>query len=418
VAGLVAGALTSVGLGMEPALGATAPTVPAYDSFYAWTGSLHSAPGTVLRTRTVGVADVFVQTPVKATQLLYVTTNELGQRVVSVATVLQPLDKVEASLGVTRIVSYQFAYDALSSICDPSYTMQGGNVADTTGDAEMNLLLAYVAEGYTVVASDYEGEDLAFGAGQQSGYETLDGIRAAEHWLGVTEIGTPVGMVGYSGGSIATDFAAELAPHYASDLDIVGVAEGGIPVDLFHNLAYIDHPGSGWTGVIPGVLDGLARGFDISNFKSYLTPVGVEAVDANQNQCIDNFTGLTTEQMFKPQYQDIEKIPLFVNDLNHLIMSRTGTPREPMLIGVGNSDGTGDTVMVTKDVQELAHTYCTRGVPVQFYVYKGLSHTYAAIPFETQANKFLAQRLAGQSVQDRCSSITSGNSLAPVPEPS
>ncbi len=47
-------------------------------------------------------------------------------------------------------------------------------------------------------------------------------------------------MVGYSGGSIATEFASEEAPKYAPKLDIVGVAEGGVPVDFFHNLAYIN----------------------------------------------------------------------------------------------------------------------------------------------------------------------------------
>jgi len=31
----------------------------------------------------------------------------------------------------------------------------------------------------------------------------------------------------------------------------VGVAEGGIPVDLFHELAYIDKPDASWTGQIP-----------------------------------------------------------------------------------------------------------------------------------------------------------------------
>ncbi len=45
-----------------------------------------------------------------------------------------------------------------------------------------------------------------------------------------------------------------------------------------------------------------------------------------------------------------------------LIMSRTGTPKGPLFIGVGDADGTGDGVMVTKDDEALAHTYCQRGV--------------------------------------------------------
>lgn len=97
-------------------------------------------------------------------------------------------------------------------------------------------------------------------------------------------------------------------------------------------------------------------------------------------------------------------------------MSRTGTLRAPMFIGVGNADGTGDGVMVAKDAQELAYTYCQRGVPVQFK-YSGGGHMQAAVPFEQSAFSFLSQRLNGQAVANGCASIAPGNSLAPVPVP-
>ncbi len=35
-------------------------------------------------------------------------------------------------------------------------------------------------------------------------------------------------MAGYSGGGMATAFAAALAPSYAPELDIVGAAAGGV----------------------------------------------------------------------------------------------------------------------------------------------------------------------------------------------
>jgi hypothetical protein len=275
--------------------------------------------------------------------------------------------------------------------------------------------LQYAAEGYNVVTSDYEGEDLAYGAGQQSGYETLDAIRAAEKWLGVPEISTPVGMVGYSGGSIATEFASELAHTYAPTLDIVGVAEGGIPVDLFHNIAYVDNPGSSWAWVIGALMVGLVRGFDIHAIDNFLTPQGIAVVKADRTQCVGHFTDLTIKQMFKPQYQDFTKVSLFVGILDRLIMSRTGTPRAPLFIGNGLSDSIGDGVMVAKDVQQLAYTYCRRGVPVEFHLYAGLSHVQAGQPFLEQAQAFLTQRFEGLPLQDGCSDISPGDSIAPMP---
>jgi hypothetical protein len=275
--------------------------------------------------------------------------------------------------------------------------------------------LQYAAEGDNVVTSDYEGEDLAYGAGQQSGYETLDAIRAAEKWLGVRETSTSVGLVGYSGGSIATEFASELAHTYAPTLDIVGVAEGGIPVDLFHNIAYVDNPGSSWTWVIGALMVGLVRGFDIHDIDKFLTPEGVKLVKADQTECVGDFTGLTIRQMFKPQYQDFTKVPLFVGILDRLIMSRTGTPRAPLFIGNGLSDSIGDGVMVAKDVQQLAYIYCRRGVPVQLHLYAGLSHVQAGQPFLEQAQAFLTQHFKGLPLLDECSDISSGDSIAPMP---
>jgi hypothetical protein len=389
------------------------PLLPTADPFYRWSGSLaHDVPGTVLRARPVTVTKAGASTPVKATQLLYVTTDELGRRVVSVVTVLQPLDKAASS--AIRLVSYQWAYDALGAECDPSYTLQLLALHETSA---IPVPLQFAAAGYTVVNADYEGEDLAYGAGQQSGYETLDAIRAAEKWLGVPEASTPVGMVGYSGGSIATEFASEQAPTYAPDLDIVGVAEGGIPVDLFHNLAYVDHPGSSWTWVFPALMVGLARGFDLHELDKYLTPKGIAAVTVDQTRCVDGFTGLMTAQMLKPQYLDVEKVPIFVRILDRLIMSRTGTPRAPLFIGNGLSDSIGDGVMVTKDVQELAYTYCQRGVPVEFHIYNGLIHTQAGPPFFEQAQAFLTERFESLPFQDGCPDIGPGNSIAPVPVP-
>lgn len=167
-----------------------------------------------------------------------------------------------------------------------NYTLEAGT------EGESGFIMSFVTVGDTVVMSDYEGEDNAYGVGQLSGNETLDAIRAAETWLGVPEVSTPVGMLGYSGGAVATEFASELAPTYAPHLDIVGVAEGGIPVDLFHNLTYIDTPASSWTGQIPSYLDGLARGLGVRDLDSYFTLQGIAAANADQTQCSGTFTGL------------------------------------------------------------------------------------------------------------------------------
>jgi len=177
----------------------------------------------VLRSRTVGVAWMGLSTPVTATQLLYRTTDQLGAPTVTVTTVLQAAGG-EPRLPV-RIVSYQMFYDGLGSdACDPSYNVRDAVLEDparvTAGtvqsgndsQVEEGLMTPYLAAGDIVVISDYEGENLAWGAGQQSGYQTLDGIRAAESHLHAGAGKTPAALIGYSGGSIGTAWAHEMAP--------------------------------------------------------------------------------------------------------------------------------------------------------------------------------------------------------------
>lgn len=389
------------------------PPLPTSDPFYSYSGSLASvAPGAVLKQRTVTLVDGGQSVPITTVQVLYRTTGQLGQPTSTVATILEP----SSGTADPKLVSYQMAYDALGAQCDPSYTMRGGMPAGgTTNTDEEQFVLGLVGAGDIVVVPDYEGTRLDWAAGQEEGYNTLDGIRAAENLLKLAP-STPTAMVGYSGGSIATEFASELAPHYASRLNLVGVAEGGIPVDLAHNLAYINGSPS-WSSVIPAVLVSLGRAFGF-DLKPYLSAYGLKLVKQVSDECIGNFLGawpgLKVQQLLKPAFQNILSIPAVVHINNELIMSRTGTPTEPLLMGVGDADGTGDGVMVTNDVEALAHTYCQRGLSVELHIYDGDDHTNAAIAFLPTAGTWLSERLNGVPVQNGCSSIPVGNALTPV----
>lgn len=399
-----------------PAAQAAGPVNPSKDPFYIYTGTTplaQIAPGKILKRRSISLTISGVSVPLSSEQLLYRTTGEMGQPTITVTTVIRPL----LSLGGTQIVAYQSAYDALGAQCDPSYTLRGGNPGDSTAQAEDLNIAAYLAAGYVVTVSDYEGEKLDFGAGQEAGYGTLDAIRATESYLKLSS-STKVGMVGYSGGAIATEWASELAPAYAPGLHIVGAAAGGVPVDLAHNLTYINGSQS-WGGVIPALLDSLGRSSGVS-FSPYLSAYGLQVTSAVKSKCVASisYPGLTIQQLLLPQDSDPFQIPALVTILNHLIMGTSGgTPAEPLLFGVGNSDGTGDGVMIAGDVEALAHHYCQSGVAVTFDEYSGLGHEAAGAPFAAHAISWLGDRFSGSAAPNGCASIGPGNSLAPLPPP-
>lgn len=390
------------------------PPLPAADSFYRWTKSLkHVAPGTVLRSRPITLVGVTFTVPVAARQVLYRTTGQLGQPTVTVATIIHPP-------GSTKLVSYQMAYDALGAQCDPSYTSRGGDSTPTSNGLEMtSFITRYVNAGDTVVISDYEGKHLDYVAGQEEGYNTLDGIKAAERALKLPA-STPVGMVGYSGGAIATDFAGELATKYAPQLHIVGEAEGGVLVDMEHNLRYVNGTRD-WSGAIPAVLVALGRAFGVTNTRNYESAYGKRVAREVKDECIVNFLGaypgLTIDKLVKPPFANIFSVPQITRIANRLIMGRTGTPKWPVFIATGNADGTGDGVMIARDEEALAHTYCKRGTPVQFTEYTGQNHMAAVFPFSDRAFTLLSDGLAGHKVANGCRSIGHGNSLAPLRVP-
>jgi Secretory lipase len=238
---LVAALLVAPIAASSSSAAASGPLPPGKDPFYAYSGAeplRDVPPGTVLKTRSVDLAFGTHPTHVQAEQLLYRTTDELGEPAVTVTTVLEPVHVPVAP----RLVGYLSFYDGLGAQCDPSYTLAGGNggsAIEQQAEEEELLISWYLTNDFIVTVPDFEGTGLHWMAGQESGYGTLDALRATESYLHLGS-STPIGLSGYSGGAVAADWASELAPAYAPALHIVGVAEGGIPVDYAHLLAYIN----------------------------------------------------------------------------------------------------------------------------------------------------------------------------------
>ncbi|WP_183407856.1 lipase family protein [Nocardioides marmoriginsengisoli] len=401
-------ALAGIGVQAAPA---TAATLPDDDPFYSYTGSepLGSfAPGTVLKRRVVTHHYVGLPTPLKVTQLLYRTTGTAGEPTVTVATVVPPVFK---TFPEPRLVSYQYEYDALGQQCTPSYFFSGGfNLSGGATAGEQSALLGYILSGYTVVVPDYEGTQRHFAAGRESGMNTLDGIRAAlndkSYGLDAT---TKAAMVGYSGGSIATEWAAELAPSYAPDVNrrLVGAAAGGVPTDLPHNLEYAD--GSLlWAGAIPLGLVGLARAYDV-DLDKYASDYGKKIFARVADQCIVDvlgvYPGLTFAKLMKPQYSSFDKIAEFVTIRKKLVMGQGNPPTTPLFLASAKLDRTGDGIIVTDDVKNLARSYCARGAAVTYHQYTGLEHVGGFAVFIPDALNWISARFRGSPQPGVCARL-------------
>lgn len=424
--------LLAVALVVAAPVAQAAPPSPEVDPFYKYTGSnplSEIAPGTVLKTRTLSYHVLGVPLPVPAIQLLYRAQNELGEPTVNVTSVLKPL----LTIGTPQVVAYQSFYDSLSPNDEPSYAISGDvSLTGAIPQVESALIGPSLLAGRTVVIADTEGEAADFAAGPEYGTNTLDSLKAAiaspPTGLSSTK---KIAMIGYSGGAIATEWAAELAPTYAPTINgkLVGATMGGVLVDPAHNLHYVDGSLS-WAGVMPMAIIGVSRAFHI-NLMPYLSEYGKQIYAKLEKASIVNvlaqYPGLTWTQLAKPEYPTPESIPVYVHTVNQLIMGTRGTPTTPLQISqgaLGELEGTagnkpgigeGDGVMIAGDVRTLARGYCNQGVKVQYSQYL-LGHIGTAVPWIAEAMIWMNNRFLGLPAPQNCSSIAAGNSLAPIAE--
>ena len=431
VTAVTAAALAAAGLAGAPASLARAAAAPARGSFYAYTGSrplARIAPGTVLKTRTLSYHVAGVALPVQVVQLLYRSAGALGQPTANVTSVLEP----PVPSFSPRAVSYQSFYDSLNPADEPSVQIAGDvTLGGLVTDAESVVIAPLLLQGYTVIVPDTEGQTADFSSGPEYGVNTLNSIRAATNspLTGITKA-TPVGLFGYSGGAIATDWAAQMAPSYAPDVNrqLVGAAEGGVLVDPAHNLSYVDGS-SIWAGVIPMAVIGIARGFHI-DITPYLSSYGRQLFSTLQKASIANvlgqYPGLTFAQLVKPQYANPASIPALSRSRMSLTPACLGSPTIPMFIGQG-ADGTlegtpgnkpgigpGDGVMIAGDVRTLARDFCASGTAVDYTQYDALSHITTFPVWTPAALAWLGGLFAGGQAPNDCAQIAPGNSLAPV----
>ena len=134
------------------------PQLPSDDQFYdPPAGFQHAVPGTVLRSRDVELAFMgLIPQRVKATQLLYRTTDMHGNPDATVTTVMVPAER--APKAATPLVSYQCAIDAVSSRCFPSYALRRhAHATGAVAQFEFLLVAAALAEGWAVSVPDHEG---------------------------------------------------------------------------------------------------------------------------------------------------------------------------------------------------------------------------------------------------------------------
>lgn len=367
---------------------------PGADPFYTEPAEAElqaARPGDVLRYREMS-AKAYYLFPVKgrAWQLMYRSTDHKGRPVAAVTAALLPAN---APASGRQLYVYNVAYDALTLNCAPSYEIAKGTAL------EQAFIQSGLNKGWVTVVPDYEGLRSLWTVGSNAGQAVLDAIRAAERFqpLGLGGSATPTVVTGYSGGSIASTWANELYRNYAPELNIVGVAAGGIPVDMGNVARKVD--GKLFAGLYMGAVSALARAYPEVDAEALTNDAGKAMMVKIQDMCAGQFLAGQPDVVGAFAFQKMSRysaVPdiLAVPAVKQVIAeNRLGqrTPGAPTYL----FNGMFDQVMPLDDVKGLVDTYCAQGVPTTFRQVLGEHITSAVLGFQG-AFDYLKDRMAGK----------------------
>ncbi|KAM3451050.1 hypothetical protein MY3296_005557 [Beauveria thailandica] len=375
---------------------------PSQDPWYTLPKGVDcsGAPGKVLRLRRApktareslrGIRDAW--------NVLFCSTDSAGEPTFSVTTVLVPHDADSKAL-----VTYPPAYDSASVDSSPSYALSN-LVGSSIEQAIFTPLI--VSKRWVVNMPDYEGPRAAYLAGNNSGHGLLDSIRAVRslHDLFGLCPDFQHAVYGYSGGAFASQWAAQLQPSYAPELDIGTMAYGGLAVNA--------------TSVIPAINGGPAAGLVVlallgTTAQSQMARM-ILAKNLRKTGLYNSTTFFSALKMDSQtamalfQNQDISKYfvegfsfmkePAFVHAFyDDTLAGRGDTPTIPMYV----FHGVKDNISPIKDMDELVQKYCAAGTSIEYRRNVVGDHGGTGIAEGIRALNWLGGFFAGAHQQEKC----------------
>jgi hypothetical protein len=377
------------------------PLPPSRDPFYtAPDGFENASPGEVLRVRVApGNLTTLVANTSQAYHILYRTTDSRYHASWAVTTLFLPLSNSTSD----ALLSYQIPYNSPNIDESPSWAYYAGQNSwnsDQFVDVEWAL-----GRGWFVNVPDFEGSLAAFIAGPQEGHATLDSIRAVKSLsLGLVPEAR-VALWGYSGGSFASEFAAEMQVQYAPELQISGIALGG----LVDNATSVidDVNGAPLAGLISVGLLGLTVEFP--EVRAFIVDQLIDNGPYNKTTFLASlkspltavfafFANQTMWDYFRDG-RDIIYNPLLSQLLHtEATLGSHGVPQVPLFI----YKAIHDEVTPIEGTDDLVQRYCRYGANIWYQRNTDGGHLSEIVNGKPSATQFLQDVLDGRYEHGGC----------------
>lgn len=269
-------------------------------------------------------------------------------------------------------------------------------------------MAAVLNQGWWLLTSDYEGLLAEYTAGFQSGHAVLDSVRVA------LREGPKVGLakdaryalMGYSGGSLASGWAAALQPSYAPELHFEGAALGGTVPNI---TSVLDSVNMGpFEGLAFGFMTGISRAH--TNFTHWIDE---NLIPSKAAEFRDIARGCNIGESSKGGFKDFfsyfkrgrssfyDAIPQSVLNWDGQL-GVFGTPTMPLFI----YKAIGDEVSPVQDSNQLVEKWCGLGAQIEYQ--KNLVGEHLSEDFTGSANglEWISHRLAGRPVPNQGKCVT------------
>jgi Secretory lipase len=362
-------------------------------AFYVWTDDLPATPGRLLRSEALA-PDKGLSGAGQQIRILYSSTSGIdGRPIVVSGAIFFPSGMPPE--GGWPLVAWAHGTVGTADICAPSWAGRS--------ERDRAYLNAWLAEGYAIVATDYEGlgtPDLhPYLATRPEAYGVLDSARAAIG--GFHDIANKVLIIGQSQGAGAAFATAGLASQYAPELNIKGTIATGIP--------YISARTAGVSAVASDKVDpGIAYLFYLALLAQRLDPT-LDAASLFTAKASPLFEKARTTCIYDLENAVVEAgltrqntlLPASAEAFRRLVpglIYPTLKLEQPLFVGTGEND---------KDVSPVAQSAlvkdaCAAGTILEAHLYAGLDHSGTVNASLQDSIPFARKVMQGLAIDRHC----------------
>ncbi|KRD43586.1 lipase [Cellulomonas sp. Root930] len=366
--------------------------VPRPDAFYDQPDDVPSAPGQLLRSEPFTSDEI--PDGARAWRILYTTTRDEGRPAVASGLVVAP-----DSASPSPVVAWAHGTTGVASGCAPSV------LTDGLGAGAMFVQDDVLAQGWAMVAPDYTGlgtegpHPYLIGLGE--GRSVLDAVRAA-HQLSAVDLADETVVWGHSQGGHAALWTGMLAPTYAPELQIDGVAALA-PASNLPALVDVVETVTAGELFASYVVEGYTAEYPDVSFDELVRP-GARIITREMAQrCLAEpgvlVSVLTSLALDRPIWSGDPSSGVFLDRLVQNVPS--GRIAAPLLVAQGADDA-----LVTPAAQgAYVDDRCAAGYAVDYRTYAGRGHVplvEADSPLVPELLAWTTDRFSGEPAADTC----------------